>query len=391
METVLILGCDGYLGHALTLRLLELGYKVVGVDDFQRRENVKEMGSFSALDIEDPTFRHAKFKYIFGKEKFEFFQFNIAQSPAELEQVLDENKDDLVAIVNLAQQPSAPFSLKSEIHASETTINNLIGTLNLLYAMKIHCPNAPLVQIGTMGEYDHSAGTAIPEGTFDLNFEGRIAPNVIFPRRPGSWYHATKVASTYYIDCACRWWGLTATDIMQGVVYGNWTPEIEKYGSMTRLDSDESFGTIVNRFIVQTCIGEPMTVYGEGGQKRGYLGINDSIQCLVLAIQNAPVRGTYRTWNQLDTTHSAMELANIVWGVAHKYDLKPEITKIPSPRIEKTESFYYKVYTDKLKTLGFEPTRKVVDDVEWTLRHLLPNKDELYPLAEVVIPKISWK
>ena len=389
METVVVIGCDGYLGHALTLRLLELGYKVIGIDDYQRRENVKEMESFSAIDIEDPKFRHEKFKYIFGKDKFEFFNFNIEKQAGDLQMVFEECKNP-VAIVNLAQQPSAPFSHKSEIHATDTTINNLIGTLNLLFVAKEQCPDTHIVQIGSMGEYDHAAGTDIPEGTFDLEFKGRTAPNVIFPRRPGSFYHASKVASTYYMDCAARWWGLTFTDIMQGVVYGNWTPEIEKYGSHTRLDSDECFGTVVNRFIVQTVLGEPMTIYGEGAQKRGYLGIADSIQCLVLAIQNPPVKGRYRTWNQLDTTHSIGEIANIIWEIGNRYNLKPETVKIPTPRVEKTSSFHYNVYTDKLKVLGFEPTRKIKDDAEWTLRQLLPYKDELYPLRNVVMPKITW-
>lgn len=390
METVIVIGCDGYIGHALTLRLLELGWRVIGIDDYQRRDHVKEMESFSALEIEDPNFRHEKFKYVFGKDKFKFFEINIEQNAGDIEGVLTDYPNPS-AIVNLAQQPSAPFSLKSEIHATDTTINNLIGTLNVLYCVKKHCPDTHLIQIGSMGEYDHACGTDLPEGTFDLEYKGRIAPNVIFPRRPGSWYHASKVASTYYIDCACRWWGLTATDIMQGVVYGNWTPEIEKYGSNTRLDSDECFGTVVNRFVVQAVLGEPMTIYGAGAQKRGYLGINDSVQCLMLAIQNAPVKGSYRTWNQVDTTHSVGEIANIVYSIADKYGLKPETVKIPTPRVEKTESFRYKVYTDKLKTLGFEPTRKIADDAEWTLRHLLDKKDELFPLRNVVMPEITWR
>lgn len=390
METVIVIGCDGYIGHALTLRLLELGWRVIGIDDYQRREHVKEMQSFSALEIEDPKFRHDKFKYIFGDDKFKFFEINIEQNAGDLEGVLTDYPN-LSAIVNLAQQPSAPFSLKSEIHATDTTINNLIGTLNVLYCIKKHCPDTHLIQIGSMGEYDHACGVDIPEGTFDLEFKGKVAPNVIFPRRPGSFYHASKVASTYYIDCACRWWGLTATDIMQGVVYGNWTPEIEKYGSNTRLDSDECFGTVVNRFVVQTVLGEPMTIYGQGAQKRGYLGLNDSVQCLTLAIQYAPVKGSYRTWNQVDTTHSVGEIANIIYGIATKYSLTPETVKIPTPRVEKTESFYYKIYTDKLKTMGFEPTRKIADDAEWTLRHLLDKKDELFPLRNVVMPEITWR
>jgi UDP-sulfoquinovose synthase len=393
MKDVIVLGCDGYIGHALTLRLLESGYRVIGVDDFQRRTNVKEMNSFSAVEIESPKFRHAKFKRIFGEDNFHFLEMNIAEQPGELEYYLEGMiKNDFAGVINLAQQPSAPFSFKSHMHAVETTDNNIIGTLNILFWMKEHAPNSHLIQIGSMGEYDHSAGTDIPEGTFDLEYKNRLAPNVIFPRRPGSFYHASKVASTYHIDCACRWWGLTATDIMQGVVYGNWTPETEKYGSPTRLDSDECFGTVVNRFIVQAIVGVPMTIYGEGAQKRGYLALNDSIQCLMLALEYVPKKGTYRTWNQLDTTHSVGEIAQIVSNAADKYGIKTAQERIPTPRVERTNSFYYKVYTDKLKQLGFEPTRTMSEEVEYVITKLAgPDASELFPLRDVVVPEITWK
>jgi len=392
MKDVIVLGCDGYIGHALTLRLLESGYRVIGVDDFQRRRHVQEMESFSAIEIEDQFFRHKKFKRIFGEDSFHFVELNIANDAGEMEYYLNEMTKNLFAVVNLAQQPSAPFSFKSQQHAIDTTDNNIIGTLNVLFWMKENAPDVQLIQIGSMGEYDHAAGTDIPEGTFNLEYKGRLATDVIFPRRPGSFYHASKVASTYHIDAACRWWGLAATDIMQGVVYGNWTPEIEKYGTPTRLDSDECFGTVVNRFTVQAIIGEPMTIYGDGGQKRGYLAINDSIQCLMLALELPPRKGTYRTWNQLDNTHSIGEIVHIVGNAAHKYGIKTASVNIPSPRVEKTESFYYKVYTEKLKALGFRPTRTMEQEVEYVIQTLAgPTVSELYPLSNVVMPEITWK
>jgi len=387
MESVLVLGCDGYLGHALTLRLLEEGYEVFGIDDYQRRKHVKEMGSFSAIDIQDPTERQNLFSSI-GDFEWDFADISV---PDMFKDALPLGSPDV--IVNLAQQPSAPFSLLNQEEASDTSINNLIGTLNVLYYMKEFAPDAHLIQIGSMGEYDHACGIDIAEGVFDMEFNGRIAKSVLFPRRPGSFYHASKVASTYYIDCACRWWGLRATDIMQGVVYGNWTPEIEMYNSPTRLDSDECFGTVVNRFIVQSVLGEDLTVYGDGEQKRGYLALNDSIQCLMLAVQNVPESGTYRTWNQIDTTHTINEIAHLISYVAvNDFDLKTSIQHIPTPRAEKTDTFeHYKVYADKLKELGFEPTRKIIDEAKYGIGKLLPVKDELYPLKEVVIPNIKWK
>ena len=386
-KTVVVMGCDGYIGHALTLRLLNKGYKVIGIDDFQRRDNVKDMGSFSATDIQDPAQRHELFKQI---GDFDFADLSI---DCEYDIMVDVLKDkEIHAIINLAQQPSAPFSLKSREHAIDTSENNLMGTLNVLYFMKQYAQYAHLVQIGSMGEYDHACGVDIAEGTFDFDFMDRTAKNAIFPRRPGSFYHASKVASTYYIDCACRWWGLNATDIMQGVVYGNWTSEIERYNSHTRLDSDECFGTVVNRFIVQSVLGEDLTVYGQGDQQRGYIALNDSIQCLMLAIENVPRVDRYRTWNQFDTVHTINEIAYLVSYVAFEnHGLKTSIDHFPTPRAEKTDEFeHYNVYTDKLKKLGFRRTRRIINEVDFSLKTLLPIKDDLFPLKAVVFPEIQW-
>lgn len=383
-KTVIVAGCDGYIGHALTLRLLDNGYRVIGIDDFQRRENVEEMQSFSAVDIQDPDARHEIFR---GIGDFEFYETSIDAVHEDLEFLAGEKP---LAFVNLAQQPSAPYSFKTKDHARSTTENNLLGTLNVLYYLKDNSPRTHLIQIGSMGEYDHSAGTTIHEGTFDLIIDDRVAPNSIFPRRPGSFYHASKVAATYYMDCACRWWGLQATDIMQGVVYGNWTPEIEKYKCPTRLDTDEAFGTVVNRFVVQSLLGEPMTVYGEGLQQRGYLSLTDSVQCLMLAIENPTEE--YRTWNQLDKQYSVVSIAAEIEQVCkRKFGIDTSVEYLDPPRAEKTSDFYYNVITDKLKVLGFKPSRSIADETEYMLSQLIPVKDELYPLTEVVKPKITWK
>ena len=394
MKTVLLCGCDGYIGHALTLRLLNTGYRVIGIDDFQRRYNVeKVMSSFSATDIWPPEDRHDMFKKL---GQFDFHECSIDDPNSELISFLDlhEGKKfgQIDVIVNLAQQPSAPFSLKSHQDAIETTYNNLMGTMNILYYMKNYMPDAHLIQIGSMGEYDHAAGIDIAEGLFDFEFRGRIAKNVVYPRRPGSFYHASKVASTYYIDAACRWWGIKATDIMQGVVYGNWTPEIEQQKSPTRLDSDECFGTVVNRFIVQAVLGEPLTVYGEGEQERGYLALNDSIQCLMLAIENTPEPGEYKTWNQIDTAHTINNIAEIVVNEGLKMNLDVKINKIPTPRVEKTVRFdQYVVDSDKLKVLGFQPTRTIANEVSYGFSELMRSLCELYPLRDVIMPVINWK
>ena len=382
-RTILVLGCDGYIGHAMTLRLLESGYRVLGADDFQRRDHVEEMGSYSAVEIQSPEERHEIFKSI---GDFEFRELSVHKHYEDMcDFVAGKN---VSTILNLAQQPSAPFSMKSREHAIETTNNNVNGTLNILYMMKEYMPEAHLVQIGTMGEYG-TPDVDIPEGTFDLEFRGRVAKDVIFPRSPASWYHATKVASTYYIDAGFRWWDINATDIMQGVLYGNWTPEIEKHNSPTRLDSDESFGTAINRFVVQALIDEPMTAYGDGLQQRGYLSLNDSCQCLMLAIENPAVG--YRTWNQLDTVYTIMELTEEVAMACDKHDIETSVVNIPDPRVERTDFFHYSPDVSKLKKLGFDPTRRVVDDVDYIVSKLKDDRERLMDLKKVVMPKILWR
>ena len=194
------------------------------------------------------------------------------------------------------------------------------------------------------------------------------------------------------MDCACRWWGLKATDIMQGVVYGNWTPELEKYNTNTRLDSDECFGTVLNRFIVQAVLNEPLTVYGDGMQSRGYLSITDSIQCLMLAIENPPKKGDYRTWNQLDDIWNIVSLAGAVVNNGKKFGLNVKVENIPTPRAEATYGFDYTPYVDKLLKLGFRPTRTVDEEIRYLLSKLIPiANSELYPLKNVVTPKITWR
>jgi nucleoside-diphosphate-sugar epimerase len=387
-KTVFVIGCDGYIGHALTLRLLKLGYKVIGIDDFRRRRAVKEMNSFSAIPIKSLDEKIEAFKKL---GDFTFFSHSLEKEYDRLSGVFSLHKPDI--IVNLAQQPSAPYSHKSRKHAIETTYGNLIGTINILYAIKEVVPGSHLIQIGSMGEYNPAIGVDIPEGIFDFNWQGKVAKGAIFPRRPGSFYHCSKVASTYYIDAACRWWGIKATDIMQGVVFGNWTPEIEETGLHTRLDSDESFGTVVNRFIIQVLLDHPLTIYGEGKQKRGFLSLNDSVQCLMLAIENPPEFREYRTWNQLDTIYSMKDIAHEVAGIAIDMGVASRIlyNHIDSPRVEDTSDFYYKPVVEKLKSLGFKPTRKIRDDARFAFEVLKDNKEILQPLKKVVMPKINWR
>ena len=382
LDNVLVLGVDGYIGHALALKLLKKGYRVAGVDNSSRRKYVSEFGSDSVMPIlpmHERIFQMKKYDSI-----YDFLRMDITTEYDLLLRLIKEFQPG--TIVNLAQQPSAPFSHISRKHCMSTVNNNINGTLNCLYAIKEINPDIQLIQIGSMGEYDQSSGVDIEEGTFDFQHNGKVAKNAIYPRRAPSMYHGSKIASTYFIDLAVRSWGLNVTDIMQGVVYGNWTSEIEETGLQTRLDVDEAFGTVINRFIIQAHMGHPLTVYGKGEQQRGFLALNDSIQCLMLAIDN-PIEG-YRTWNQFAEPWSIVDLAEEVKSLFAHYGQYVGIEHIDTPRVENTSNCYYNAKTVKLEELGFKPTRTIEDETKYIYESL--TGVDLSSFLPMMLPKIEW-
>ena len=291
---VLIVGIDGYLGWPLTQYLTARGHEVGGIDAYFRREQVKEIGSQSAIPISKPVQRRQAYKDKFKKELY-WIEGDVINGDIT-RKLFEEFMPD--AIVHLGENPSAPYSMIDQSHATWVHKNNVIGSLNILYAMKDVTPEAHLVKLGTMGEYG-TPNVDIPEGFFEVEYRGR-KDYLPFPRQAGSWYHQTKVHDTNNTIFACKIWGLRSTDIMQGVVYGTRIDEMgmEDPRLRTRLDFDECFGTAINRFACQSVVGEPITLFGKGMQKRGFLPLRDSMQCLMLALENPPKHGIYRTFNQ---------------------------------------------------------------------------------------------
>ena len=268
---ILITGIDGYIGWALALKQLNLGNDVCGIDNFSRRNHVQEMDSWSAIPILSMDERMQNLKMKYG-DKIKFFEGDLLDASFTNEIIKNFQPD---AIVHLAEQPSAPYSMIDQVHTVYTQQNNVIGTLNLLFAIKNFAPKAHLVKLGTMGEYGYEAGLEITEGFFDIEFRGKNA-TIPYPRQAGSWYHWSKVHDSNNIMFACKLWGISSTDVMQGIVYGTSTTEITEEKDYTRFDFDEAFGTAINRFCSQAVIGHPLTIYGEGGQTRGFLALVDS-------------------------------------------------------------------------------------------------------------------
>ena len=347
---ILILGGDGYLGWPTSMRFARLGHEVHAVDNYLRRHAHAEAGTDSLTTIAASLPERASaFRGVTGLE--------IGVSEGDLldwdvvERIFRDFRPE--AIVHYGEMPSAPYSMIDREHAVFTQTNNVINTLNVLYAMAEFAPDAHLVKLGTMGEYG-TPDIDIEEGFIEIHHKGRsdILP---FPKLPGSMYHLTKVHDSNNIHFACRIWGLRSTDLNQGVVYGIETEDTALDERLnTRFDYDEVFGTALNRFCLQAVIGHPLTVYGTGGQTRGYLNIVDTIRCVELAILNPPEAGEYRVFNQFTEQFSVLDLARLVQSAGKQVGIDVRVDHLDNPRVEK-EEHYYKATHTKLLDLGLEP------------------------------------
>ncbi|MCY7391521.1 MAG: NAD-dependent epimerase/dehydratase family protein, partial [Leptolyngbyaceae cyanobacterium CAN_BIN12] len=291
------------------------------------------------------------------------------------------------AIVHFGEQRSAPFSMIDREHAVMTQVNNVVGTLNILYAMKEDFPDCHLVKLGTMGEYG-TPNIDIEEGYITIEHNGR-KDTLPYPKQPGSMYHLSKVHDSHNIHFACRIWGLRATDLNQGVVYGVLTDETAMDDLLVnRLDYDGVFGTALNRFCVQAAIGHPLTVYGKGGQTRGFLDIRDTVRCVELAIATPAAPGEFRVFNQFTELFSVSDLASMVEKAGGKIGLKVEVKHLENPRIEK-EEHYFNAKNTNLLDLGLEPhylSNSLLDSLLNVAVKYKTRVDE-----SQIMPKVTWK
>lgn len=381
---VLIAGMDGYLGWALSLYLAKRGHEVAGIDGYYRRDWVAEMGAQSATPIKKMSERLVAFTERFDKSLF-FRRGDITDYNTTLNLLRAFRPD---AIVHLAEMPSAPYSMIDVQHCVFTQTNNIVGTLNLLYAMKESCPGAHLLKLGTMGEYG-TPNVDIPEGFFEIEYRGR-KDKLMFPRQAGSWYHQSKVHDTNNVMMACRFWGMRSTDIMQGVVYGTRIDEMANDERLlTRFDYDQSFGTAINRFCAQAVVGLPLTPYGKGLQRRGFLPLRDSMQCFTLALENPPEEGEYRVFNQFENVYGVTELAQMVREVAKDIGITAEVKNLENPRQE-SEEHYYNPDHQHLADLGYKPTTDMKAELKIVLNDLVKYKDRILARKHALHPDIRW-
>ncbi|HEX4214760.1 MAG TPA: NAD-dependent epimerase/dehydratase family protein [Candidatus Dormibacteraeota bacterium] len=379
----IVLGADGYLGWPTCLHLSARGHQVVAVDSLVRRQWDVECGTQSLVPIASMERRVARWAEETGRA-VRWVRLDLCNLGAVTELIQECQPD---GIVHYAEQRSAPYSMMSAAHAVETQANNVIGTLNLLFALRDVAPECHLVKLGTMGEYG-TPNIDIEEGFIEIEHNGR-RDRLPYPKQPGSFYHLSKVHDSHNIMFATRAWGMRATDLNQGVVYGPGIPETAGHPELaTRFDYDHIWGTVLNRFCAEAAIGMPLTVYGSGGQTRGFLDIRDTVRCIELALLNPPEKGDYRVFNQFTEQFSIAGLAERVRAARAEHGLETTIEHLPNPRVEQ-EQHYYRARHQKLIDLGLEPhdlgETLIEDMIELVERH----RDQIRP--ETIHPRVDWR
>ncbi|HEV2494979.1 MAG TPA: NAD-dependent epimerase/dehydratase family protein [Terriglobia bacterium] len=380
---ILILGSDGYLGWPTAMYLSKQGHEVSVLDNFAKRRWEMELNVEPLIPIQTLHDRVKTWHEVAGRT-LRLFVGDLRNYEV-VKGVIQKFRPD--AVVHYGEQPSAPYSMMDHNRAVFTQTNNIVGTLNLLWALRDYAPECHLVKLGTMGEYG-TPNIDIEEGFLEIEYKGRkdILP---YPKQPGSLYHLSKVHDSHNILFACRTWKLRSTDLNQGVVYGIDTDEIRLDPRLaTSFHYDEVFGTALNRFCVQAVAGIPLTVYGRGHQTRGFLNIRDTLRCVELAILNPPQAGEYRVFNQFTETFSVLDLAGLVKEQGEKLGLHVKIDHLENPRVE-MEQHYYNARHQKLLDLGLVPHLLSDVLVDSVLHRVKEHAARIKP--DIILPRVRWK
>jgi len=368
---VLVLGGDGYLGWPTAMHLSSAGHDVAVADSYLRRRLAREEDVEPLHNVLELNERQRLWETLSGKKITvyigDLFEWDFMHS------IFEEFHPD--AVVHYAEQPSAPYSMLSREASTLTLHNNLGVTANVIFAVHQFCPKAHIVKLGTMGEYG-TPNIDIEEGWIDIDHNGR-QDKFLYPRQAGSLYHTTKIMDTDLLWFYVRMWNLRVTDLMQGPVYGLFTEENVKDERLLPFFSyDELFGTVLNRFVVQAVAGYPLTVYGKGGQTRGYLNIKDTLNCVQLSLENPASRGELRIFNQFTETFSVNELADKVAAVGKSLGLNVTIQNLENPRKEMEEHYYNPRHTGLLD-LGLEPHLLTEDVLAEMMQYVMKYKSDI--------------
>ncbi len=386
-DSIVIFGADGYIGWPLAVHIGNKypEKKIVLVDNLATRKLVKSVHSRSLVPIKSIPHRIATYERVTGHNNLEFV-FADARDSELVDTIFRKYRPE--SVVHLAQQRSAPFSMIDQEHAMYSELNNVATNMNIIYAMARNVPAAHLVKMGSMGEYGQP-GIEISEGEMEIERKGRKA-NVMFPLVAGSYYHLSKIFDTFNVKLANKIFDLTATDIMQGVVYGTRTDEMIDDDLATRFDFDSIWGTLINKYVIQAVALNKLLIYGKGKQKRGFLSLYDSINCLTLLVENPPKRGEYRIVNQLDEIYDTLELAGKVQTIGKEYGIDAGLEYVQNPRVEKDEHFY-EVETKILPSLGFKRRKNLDIVLHEIFEAVLANRSRIGDSKEMIYPTVNWK
>ena len=380
---VLVIGGDGYCGWATALHLSKKGYEVGILDNLSRRHWDLKLGADTLTPINSIQKRIQRWKDLTGKV-IDLFIGDITDY-AFLSKSFHEFEPD--SVVHFGEQRSAPYSMIDREHSVFTQVNNVVGTLNILYCIKEYFPDCHLIKLGTMGEYG-TPNIDIEEGYITIEHNGRT-DTLPYPKQPGSFYHLSKVHDSHNIQFACKIWGLRATDLNQGVVYGVLTEETGMDEVLiNRLDYDGVFGTALNRFCIQAAIGHPLTVYGTGGQTRSFLDIRDTVRCIELAVKNPADVGQFRVFNQFTELFSIKDLALMVQKAGNAIGLNVEINNLENPRVE-AEEHYFNAKNTKLLDLGLNPHYLSDSLLDSLLNFATKYKRRID--KKQILPTVSWR
>jgi UDP-sulfoquinovose synthase len=378
-----VLGGDGYCGWATALYLSAKGHSVAIVDNFARRQWDHELGVQTLTPVRPLSERLRIWQQLTGKS-IELFVGDVTDYEflASTIQAFEPE-----AVIHFAEQRAAPYSMIDRKHAVFTQVNNVVGTLNLLFALREYQPECHLVKLGTMGEYG-TPNIDIEEGYIQIEHNGRT-DTLPFPKQPGSFYHLSKVHDSHNMMFACKIWKLRATDLNQGVVYGTTSDEtLYDDALINRFDYDEVFGTVLNRFCAQAAVGHPLTVYGQGGQTRGFLDIRDTVRCVELACLHPAAPGECRVFNQFTEQFSVLEIAQLVKAAGNKLGLDVEIDRIPDPRVE-SEQHYYNAKHSRLLDLGLKPHFLSDSLLDSLMNIAIRYRDRID--VSMFLPQVDWR
>ncbi|MGD9015729.1 MAG: NAD-dependent epimerase/dehydratase family protein [Candidatus Omnitrophota bacterium] len=395
---VMILGIDGYLGWALALWLGSLGCEVSGVDNYNRRNWIKERGAHTVVPIARMNERLHAAKEILGID-INFRQIDILNERSRLKEFIEEVKPE--SIVHYGECPSAPYSMINADYAIDVQKNNVLGTLGVLFIIKDVVPETAMLKLGTMGEYGTPlTGRPLFEGLFPadaiLQWDNRewSLGGELTPRDPVSFYHVSKVQDTFNVYEACKYWWLRSYDIMQGVIYGVHTPQVSCDPRLrTRFDIDEWFGTVINRFVAQAVIGFPLTIYGAGEQIRGFIALEDAMQCMTRLIAKPPEPGQYGVVNQMSGYCTMRKLAETVKKVGEKeFGLKVKIQRVENPRVEADHHPFEPIFKKLPEEFGFVQQDTLEKEI-YRIFELLSQRDIKERIKEkkhLILPKTWW-